>query len=105
MDDAPVVGELQRVAQRRHDGQRLLGREFPRAQQLPQVHAVHKLHEQIIKSARLPEVINRDDVRMVQRRERLRLAGEAFGELRVPTRSGARSLSATRRFRVFCRAL
>ena len=83
MDDAPVVGELQRVAQRRHDGQRLLRRELPRAQKLAQVHAVHKFHEQVIKSARLPEVVNGDDVRMVQRRERLRLAREAFGELRV----------------------
>ena len=29
--------------------------------------AVHKFHEQEIESARLPEVVNRDDVRMVQR--------------------------------------
>ena len=83
VDDAPVMRELQRVAQRRHDGQRLLRREFPRAQQMAQVHAVHKFHEQVIKSARLAEVVNGDDVRMVQRRQRLRLACEALGKLRI----------------------
>ena len=68
VDDAPVVGELQRVAQRRHDGQRLFRRELSRAQKLAQIHAVHKFHEQEIKSARLAEVIDGDDVRMVQAR-------------------------------------
>ena len=84
MDDAPVVGELQRVAQRRHDGQRLFRREFSHAQELPQIHAVHKFHEQIIKTARLSEVVNGDDVGMVQGGQRLRLARETFGELRFP---------------------
>ena len=83
VDDAPVVGELQCVTERRHDGQRLLRRELPRAQKLAQVQAVHKFHEQVIKPARLPEVINGDDVRMVQRRQRLRLPRETFGKFRV----------------------
>jgi hypothetical protein len=34
VDNAPVVGELQRVAQRWHDCQRLLGGNLPRAQKL-----------------------------------------------------------------------
>jgi hypothetical protein len=83
MDDAPVVCKLQRVAQWRHDSQRLLRREFPRAQKLAQVHTVHEFHEQVIKSAGLSEVINGDDVRMVQRGEGLRLARKTFGKLRV----------------------
>ena len=50
---------------------------------LAQVHAVHKFHEQVIKPAGLAEVINGDDVRMVQCRQRLRLARESFGKFRV----------------------
>ena len=78
------MGELQRIAQWRHDGQRLLRRELSRSQKLPKICTVHKFHEQIIKPARLPEVVNGDDVRMVQRGQRLGLAGEPLGELRVP---------------------
>jgi hypothetical protein len=45
--------------------------------------AVHEFHKQVIKPARLPEVVNGDDVRMVQCRERLCLAREAFGKLGI----------------------
>ena len=83
VDNAPVVGELQRVTQRRHDGQSFLRREFSRAQKLAKIRAVHKFHEQKIKSARLSEVVNGDNVGMVQGRQRLRLAREAFGEFPV----------------------
>ncbi len=65
VNDPAVVSELQCVAQRRHDGQRLLGSEFPRTQELPEIRAVHEFHEQEIKPARLPEVVNRDNVRMI----------------------------------------
>ena len=50
----------------------------------------------IEKAARLAEVVDGDDVRMVERRERLRLAGEALGELRHPSPAPARGASARR---------
>ena len=51
MHDAVLVGVLQRLADRRHDRQRLLGVNRPACISLPQVHAVHKFHEQIVKPA------------------------------------------------------
>ena len=72
MHDAVVVGVLQRLADRRHDGQRLLGREAARLHRLPQIHAVDVLHEQKVELAALAEVMHRDDVRMIEGRERLR---------------------------------
>ena len=47
VDDTAIVGELQRVANRRHDGQGLLGCEPASAQGLPQVDSIHELHQQI----------------------------------------------------------
>ena len=83
VDDAPVVRVLQRVAKGRDDGERLFGREFVRLEQGAQVRAVHILHEQEEKAARLPEVIDGDDVRITQLCQRLRLPREAVGKLRV----------------------
>ena len=105
MHDAVLVRVLQRLADRRHDGQRLLRREAPGLHRLPQIHAIHELHEQVVEPARLAEVVHGDDVRMAQRRERLGLAREALGELRIVLRSGARIFSATNRSSDFCRAL
>ena len=48
MDNALVVGELQRVANLRHDGQRLARGNAAAREQLPQVHAVHEFHEEEI---------------------------------------------------------
>ncbi len=83
MHDAVLVRVLQRLADRRHDGQRLLRREAARLHRLPQIHAIHELHEQVVKPARLPEIVDRDDVRMIERRERLGLVRETFGKLRI----------------------
>ena len=83
MHDAVIVRALQRVADRRHDAQRLLRREAARLQELAQIHAVHELHQQEVEAARLPEIVHGDDVRMIQRRERLRLLFKPLGELRI----------------------
>jgi hypothetical protein len=83
MHDAVIVRALQRVAHRRHDAQRLLRREALGLQKLAQIHAIHELHEQVIKAACLSEVIHADDVRMIQRRERLRLLFKPRRELRI----------------------
>jgi hypothetical protein len=46
MNDALVVRELQRVANLRHDGQRLARGNATGVEQLAQVHAVHEFHEE-----------------------------------------------------------
>ncbi len=48
VDDALVVGELERFADLRHDGQRLFRRQFPGLFDLAQVGAIHKFHEQVM---------------------------------------------------------
>ena len=83
MHNAAVMGKLQRIAKRRDNGERLLGRELAGAQQLPEIRAIHEFHQQKIKAAGLAEIMNRNNVRVIQSGERLRLAGEAFGELGI----------------------
>ena len=48
VDDAFVVGELQGLADLRHDRQRLLRRQLAGLHQLPQIHAVDVLHEEVV---------------------------------------------------------
>jgi hypothetical protein len=67
------VPQLQCLAHRRDDRQRLLRREATPEQRLPQIHSIDELHEQIEEAAGLPEVMNSDDVRMAERRQRLRV--------------------------------
>src|SRR6185503_15114007 len=83
VEDAALVGELQRLANRRRDCQGLLRREPASTQGLTQVDAVHKFHQEIEKTARLSEVMYRDNVWMVQCRQRLRFADEPRRECRV----------------------
>jgi hypothetical protein len=87
---APRANKLQgsnlncRAPRGRHNGQRCLRHELARTQKLPEIQAVHEFHEQEIKSTRLPEIVDGDDVRMVQGGERLGLPREAFGKPRFP---------------------
>ena len=90
--DAAVVRELQRVADLRDDAQRLRGRQPSRALHLPQVHAVDELHQQVVQAARLAEVVDGDDVRVLKAREGARLAREALGEARVARDGGRQNL-------------
>ena len=92
MDDALVVGELKRVADLRHDGQRLARRDASGLQQLPQVHAVHEFHQEEKKAVGLAEFVQRDDAGMIQLRQRLGFAGEAFGERGVIADAGRKNL-------------
>ena len=48
VDDALLVGVLQRLANLRHDGQRLVRRNLAGQQQLAQIQAIHKFHQQVI---------------------------------------------------------
>ena len=115
MDDALVVRELQRVANLRHDGQRLAWRDAPGVEQLPQRHAVHKFHEEKIEwhrhlacvsligisfdthrrdacaTTNLPKFIQRHDAGMIQFCQRLGFAGEASGKRGVAADAGRKN--------------
>ena len=56
------------------------GRSRPAGKQLPQVHPVHELHQEIEKPVRLAELEQCDDARMHQPGQRLGFPGEAFGK-------------------------
>jgi hypothetical protein len=52
-------------------------------EQVTQRHTVHELHDQIMEIAGLSKIVHRDDVGVVQSRERAGFAREAFGEPRI----------------------
>ena len=83
VENSFLVRELERLADFRNDGERLGGGEASGLHGLAQVHAIDVFHHQVVEAARLPEVENADDVRVVQAREHAALAVEAFGELRI----------------------
>ena len=80
VQDAFVVGELERLANLRHEHHRLLRGEPARLHRLAQVYAVHELHQQVEEPAGLAEVMDGDDVRVVQPRQHAGLAVESLGE-------------------------
>ena len=89
MGDALVVRVLQRRADLRHDGERLRGLQLLRLDELPQVRAIHMLHEEVkdgivARALRrdIAEVVDGDDVGVVEPGEHLRLALEAQGKVR-----------------------
>jgi len=73
--EALLVRVFEGVANLRHDGQRLGGREPARLEKLPEIHAVHILHDDVVEAARFAEVVDINDVRMVELGEGARLAG------------------------------
>ncbi len=92
VDDAFVVRKLERLADLRDDGQRLLGRKPAGALDLPQIAAVHEFHYEVVQGARLAEVMHRDDVRMVQARQGAGFAVEPLGKARVARGGGRQDL-------------
>jgi hypothetical protein len=83
VNDAFFVRILQRVTDLWHDLERLLRREFAGLQRLPQIDAVHVLHQEKEVSSRLAEVVDRDDVRVAQLREGAGFTEEPLGERRI----------------------
>jgi hypothetical protein len=53
MNDALVVGELKRIADLWNDRQRFTRRDASCIQQLAQVHAIHKFHQEVVKKLRV----------------------------------------------------
>ena len=86
MHDAPIVSELQRLTNRRHDRQCLLRSQPPGLHRLPQADAVHELHQQEIEFfclARPAKIMHRDDVGMTDFGKHLPLAREPLREVRI----------------------
>ena len=101
MHDAAVVRELQRLADRRHNGQRLRRREAARHHRLSQIDAVDVLHHQKIELAGPSEIMHRDDIRMVEFRKSLSFPREPFGEAgirRLPWRQNLERHETAERF-------
>src|SRR5690606_10985409 len=62
MHNAAIVCALQCITHGRHDAQGFLWRESVGLEQLAEVYAIHELHEQEVKAARLFEIIHANDV-------------------------------------------
>jgi hypothetical protein len=88
VDDAVVVGILERVADLRHDRQRLSRSHAPGIQQLPKVDPVHVLHHKEEQPVRLAEFMDGDDVRMIEFGQCFGLAGKSVGERRISGNAG-----------------
>jgi len=50
---------------------------------MPQVQSIDEFHDQVIKSARLAEVVDGDDIWVIQCRQGLCLAAEPLGKLNI----------------------
>ncbi len=85
VDDAAGVGEAEPVAQLHHQVEPPQQRtEGAAPYRLAEVQALHELHRHVGESGLVvPEVVDRDDVRVVELGGGLRLALEALAELRV----------------------
>ena len=83
MDDTFLVRRLQRVRDLMRNGQRVIERHRPTRQPLGEILAVHELHDQRADAVGFFEPVNVGDVRMVERGERLRFAGEAPEPIRI----------------------
>ena len=83
VDDVPLVGELEGVAERRDDGERFLRAQPVVDEQAAEIRPVDILHEQEVEIAPLPELMDGHDVRVVQGGQGLGFGFEALGEFRV----------------------
>ena len=97
MDDPFVVRVLERLADLGDDRQRLARLELAACQQLPQVHAIDVLHEEVVQAAGLAEVVQGDDVRVIEPGQGAGLAGESLREPGDASDMVGRILRATRR--------
>ncbi len=83
MDDALLVGRLQRFGDLPRDGDRLLDRQRTLLQSLRQGRPLDELHDQRLRAIRFLEAEDRGDVRVVKLRQELGLALEPAQEVVV----------------------
>ena len=77
VDDAGAVRAVERVGDLRADAQHVGERQRPAREARGQRLALDQLHHQVVGVALAADVVQRADVRMVEARDRLRLALEA----------------------------
>ena len=105
MDDAPLVCRVERVSDLAGDGQRFMERKAAAAieRRLREAVGERRTLDQLQHQAAQPlpffDAVNRRDIRMVDRREELRLAFEPSQPLAVARSPSGRTLIATSRAR------
>ena len=76
-----VMSELERIANLRNNGQRLAGADATAGEQLLQIHAVHKLHDEEIQPIVPPaKIMNGDDAGVVELGQGFGFTGEPLGK-------------------------
>ena len=80
VDDTLVMGELEGITNLGHDGQRFPRGDAPGVEQLPQIHAIHKFHEEKVEAIRAAKFVDSDDTGMVEFGEGSGFTGEALGK-------------------------
>jgi hypothetical protein len=83
MDDPLAVRRIERGRDLPADAKHLVHRQPPLHKAIGERLPLDHLHHEVMRAALVPDVVERADVRMVQRRDRLRLALEPRLELRV----------------------
>ena len=83
MNDPRPMRRIERLAHFHADPQGLLQRNRAASQPVGQRFALQILHHQKIDAVLMPHVVQRADTRMIQRRNRARLAVESLSQLRV----------------------
>ena len=78
MDDPFLVGRRQRIGQRNADAQKGFDRDPGRLNHSIERHPLHQLHGEKVDPLGVLDRVNRDDVRVTQRRYRARLPPEAL---------------------------
>ena len=83
MDNARGMRGLERIGDLLRDGERFVERDRSPPEPLRKVFALDQLHHERMRRARILNPVDVRDVRMIQRRERLRLAFEAHDSSRA----------------------
>jgi len=83
VDDAGAVRLVERVGDLHRNRQRLIERKRALLQSLGERHALQVLHDQEVGRMLVPDVVQRADVRMVQRGDRASFVLESLAKLRV----------------------
>ena len=99
VDDAGGMGRGERVDDLAGVAQRARQRQARLRDHRVERAAAHQLHREVLADLGRPDVEDRDDVRVLQRRGELRFLDEAAAALGLAaTRSAGRTFTATRRF-------
>jgi hypothetical protein len=97
MDDALPVRDFERGRDLRAVAKDLFERKRPALQAIGERLAFDQLHDDVVQPVVVTDVVQRADVRMIQRRDRLRFTIEAGMKLRVAGQAFRKDLDGKRR--------